>query len=355
MGASRADGTPMTPDTLNLWMSSVKPIAAVAIAQLVERGRLNFDDRVAQHIPEFAQGGKDAITVRHVLTHTGGFRAWPAKLALDDPWDTVIQIICKSPLEPSWVPGEKAGYHPRTGWFILGELVRRLDERQRTYDRYAREEVLAPIEMTESCAGGMTSEQYQTFGPRIGAMFEDIHEDPPTDGDALEGVPDERTCASVHPGASGRGPMRDLGKFYETLFRGGELRTRSRALRSEMVAELTQPQRIGMFDHTFKHAMDWGLGFIVNLQDPAGRATMPYGYGLHASPQTFGHSGAESSCAFCDPEHELVVAWVCNGMPGEEAHQKRQRAINTAIYEDLELVQVPSGRMTNEQAPMTNQ
>jgi CubicO group peptidase (beta-lactamase class C family) len=64
---------------------------------------------------------------------------------------------------------------------------------------------------------------------------------------------------------------------------------------------------------------------------------MPYGYGKYASAKTFGHSGSKSSCAFCDPDHQLVVAWVCNGMPEESKHQARQRAINEAIYEDLNL------------------
>lgn len=336
VGASRADGTPLTTDTLNLWMSSVKPLAAVAVAQLVERGKLSYDDRVAQHVPEFAVNGKDAITVRHLLTHTGGFRQWPAKLELDDRWDTIIQQICATRLEHDWTPGEKAGYHPRTSWFILGELARRLDDHHRGFDRYAREEIFLPLGMNDCWVGGMPPEDYAAYGARIGATFEDILEDPPEEHDPMEGVPDERKVASVHPGASGRGPVRELGRFYEMLMRGGE-RDGSRVLRAESISELTRPQRVGMYDHTFKHAMDWGLGFIVNLQDEKGRATMPYGYGAHASSRTFGHSGAESSCAFCDPEHELVVAWVCNGMPGDEQHQERQRAINTAIYEDLEI------------------
>jgi CubicO group peptidase (beta-lactamase class C family) len=98
------------------------------------------------------------------------------------------------------------------------------------------------------------------------------------------------------------------------------------------VVDLVKPHRVGMHDQTFKYPMDWGLGFILNTQrDPM----MPYGYGKHASQNTFGHSGSKSSCAFCDPHHQLVVAWVCNGMPAEEKHQARQRAINEAIYEDL--------------------
>src|SRR5438270_8699839 len=75
-------GVAMTPDTVMLWLSASKPFAAVAIAQLWERGKLALDDPVAQHIPEFAQNGKERITLRHVLTHTAGIRwietGWPA-------------------------------------------------------------------------------------------------------------------------------------------------------------------------------------------------------------------------------------------------------------------------------------
>src|SRR2546430_5633368 len=119
-GARR--GVPMRTDTLMLWLWAGKPIAAVAVAQMKERGRLDWDDRVARHIPEFAAGGKEAITVRHILTHTAGFRAvlghWE-----DQPWDRVIAALCAVKLEPRWVPGETAGYHPLTSWYILGELI----------------------------------------------------------------------------------------------------------------------------------------------------------------------------------------------------------------------------------------
>ncbi|MGH7178101.1 MAG: serine hydrolase, partial [Tepidisphaeraceae bacterium] len=107
-------------------------------------------------------------------------------------------------------------------------------------------------------------------------------------------------------------------------------------LKPMTVLDLVSPQRVGMFDHTFKHKLDIGLGFILNSIQ-YGADTVPYGYGRHANPRTFGHSGAQSSCAFCDPDHQLVVAWVCNGMPGDAAHQRRQREINEAIYEDLGL------------------
>jgi CubicO group peptidase (beta-lactamase class C family) len=57
-GESR-EGVAMRPDSLMLWMSSIKPITAVAIAQMWERGKLALDEPVARHIPEFGTKGKD--------------------------------------------------------------------------------------------------------------------------------------------------------------------------------------------------------------------------------------------------------------------------------------------------------
>jgi len=81
--------------------------------------------------------------------------------------------------------------------------------------------------------------------------------------------------------------------------------------------------------------MDWGLGLMLSSYRKADNA--PYGFGRYASRSAFGHGGNQSSIGFCDPENELVVAWVANGMPGEKAHQQRNRAINEAIYQDLGL------------------
>jgi CubicO group peptidase (beta-lactamase class C family) len=99
---------------------------------------------------------------------------------------------------------------------------------------------------------------------------------------------------------------------------------------------LVTRQRRGLFDETFQHIVDFGLGFLIN-SNRYGPESVPYGYGRHASEETFGHSGSQSSSAFADPVHSLVVAWVFNGRPGERLHQRRARELNTLIYEDLEL------------------
>jgi len=107
-----------------------------------------------------------------------------------------------------------------------------------------------------------------------------------------------------------------------------------RVLEPETVVVMTSPQRVGLNDRTFQHRLDWGLGFIVN-SNHYGLQTVPYGFGLHASPRAFGHGGAQSSIGFADPECGLTVAWHLNGQCGEPRHQRRNRALNTAIYEDL--------------------
>ncbi len=127
VGESRP-GVAMAPDALVLWMSSCKPVGAVAAMQLVERGKIALDDPVVRYIPAFAAGGKEAITLRHLLQHTGGFR-WVDIDVLTTDWPQAIEKICAPPIEPGWVPGEKAGYHPGSSWFILGELIRVIDGR----------------------------------------------------------------------------------------------------------------------------------------------------------------------------------------------------------------------------------
>lgn len=321
-------GSPLTRDHLMLWLSSTKPVAAVAVAQLWERGRLELDDPVARHIPEFAQNGKEGITIRHLLTHTGGIRmldvGWPEK-----SWDEIIAKICAMRPEPRWAPGEKAGYHLASSWFILGEVIRRADGRP--FEAYVREEIFTPLEMHDSWIG-MPPERYRAYREegRIGVMWNS--EKTPAEPQGWE---TEERCTRSSPGGNGYGPVRELGRFYEMLLGRGSYRGR-RLLLAQTVDLFTSRQREGMVDATFKHVLDWGLGFIVN-SNRYGADTVPYGYGHHASPVTFGHSGYRSSTGFTDPVHDLAVAVAFNGTPANEVHERRIREVLDALYEDLGL------------------
>ena len=318
---------PMRTDTVILWLSSTKPITAVAIGKLWEQGKLDLDNRVVQHIPEFAAGGKEAITLRHILTHTGGFRAAAMNWTIE-PWEQAVAKVCASPLESGWIPGRKAGYHLAGSWYILGEIARRIDGRP--FEKYVAEEIFQPLGMDDSWLA-ISPEQYGLLGERLAAMHitSGASPRPGFPGDTETG------CSHCRPGGSGHGPIRQLGFFYEMILGKGQ-RNGRRILSPQTVEALTAPHRLGMFDHTFQHVLDWSLGFIPN-NNLHGADTIPYPYGKHSSPRAVGHSGYQSSTGFCDPEHSLAVAMVFNGCPGEVPHGLRIRAALAALYEDLGL------------------
>ncbi len=337
----RSLGQEMTDDTLMSWLSSGKPLTAVCIARLWERGALQLDDPVMKHIPEFEAHGKSGITLRHLLTHTGGIRlptvGWPAA-----SWDEIIANICKARPEPRWRPGYKAGYHMWSSWFVLGEVIRRVDGRP--YSEFVRAEVCEPLGMDHTWVG-MPKERFEAYGERLGAMFNTEKRDdgkPP----APRTWHHERSAVSCSPGSSTCGPLRELGRFYEVLLAGGRYGDYE-LLRPQTIEALTARHRVGLLDATFRHVLDWGLGFIPKTLHPVrhdGTAAdaehpEPYGYGRHASPRTVGRSGFQSSTGLMDPEHGLVIAMAVNGNPGEPAHTLRFRALTEALYEDLGLAE----------------
>lgn len=321
IGESRP-GVAMDRDTINLWMSATKPITAILFAQLWERDLIALDTPVSEAIPEFAQAGKSDITYRHLLTHTGGFRSEPEALS-DLDWEDAIAQICGLELEEHWEPGERAGYHPATSWYILAESLSRIAGSP--FADLLRTSILDPLGMEDTWIG-IPVDQQEAYGDRIGWMYKTRRTVGPDDT-----LNDATAISGNRPGGNGRGPIRELARFYEALLEGGRS-----VVKPQTIERFTSRQRVGLFDHTFQHYMDWGFGFMLN-SNRYGASTVPYSFGLHASPETFGHGGSQSSHAFADPEHNLVVALVCNGMPGEPRHNKRARELHTAIYEDLGL------------------
>lgn len=328
MGQARL-GAAMTTETLTLWLSACKPITAVAIAQLLERGRLGLDDPVADFLPEFSAQGKQGVTIGHLLTHTAGLRfvetGWPLTT-----WSEIIDRICQTRLEPDWIPGKRARYDAANSWFILGEVIRRIDGRP--CEHFVRDEIFVPLGMADSWIG-MPPERYRAYGERLGILYM-------TDKQPIRPLPPydtEQAITHCRPAANGQGPARELGRFYQMLLNGGEL-DGVRLLSPSTVRQFTSPQRVGMFDETFRHKIDWGLGFLISSKK-YGYKALPYSFGPHASDRAFGHNGFQSSMALADPDHGLVIVIAPSGCPGEPAHDRRLRATLAAVYEDLGLAQ----------------
>ena len=324
-----APGVAMAEATLLPWFSATKPLTAAAVLQQWERGRLDLDDAVAHHVPEFGQAGKEGVTLRHLLTHTA---ALAATTRGDEDWDALLASACESPLVEDWVPGRRAAYSPRLGFHVLGEVVRRVDGR--AFDAYVAEELFEPLGMADSWLC-LTKERYAAYGERMGQMH-DSSRQPPRPVEALAGP---GGFGVVRPASSGVGPAADLLRFSLALLHKGEL-DGVRVLSPQTVEAMTARHRTGLEDETFGAVIDWGLGVIVNSWHYR-RRPAPYGFGDHASPRTFGHGGNQSSVALADPDAGLAAVVVFNGMAGEAAHARRLRPVVNAIYEDLGLASTP--------------
>lgn len=323
---------PFPADALMLWRSSGKPLTAVALAFLVAAGKIDLHAPVADMIPEFGLHGKNRISAVHLLTHTGGIRN-ADKLSETLAWDEMISRICGMAPEEGWPLGERAAYHQAGSWYILAELCRRVAGVD-NFSLWIRQQILEPLKMLHTHLGIPENLWDQTHQSLISPIFlsstSEISPHPYLDSRA--------SCCGCRPGGNARGPMRELGRFYEFLLQSESQRS-LKIPDSILTPFLTHARPRGLFDETFHHQMDWGLGFMLNSAI-YGKDSVPYGFGSFASDATFGHGGAQSSAGFADPVHQLVVCWAVNGLPGEIRHQYRVRKIHNAIYQDLDLARI---------------
>ena len=112
--------------------SATKGLAAMTLAIAHSRGWLDYDERVATYWPEFAQHGKETITVRQLLAHQAGLFAFdePVDRGIVADLDRLAVVMARQ--KPAWEPGTRQAYHGLTLGFYEGELLRRVDPQHRT-------------------------------------------------------------------------------------------------------------------------------------------------------------------------------------------------------------------------------
>ncbi|MEV0059701.1 serine hydrolase domain-containing protein [Nocardia sp. NPDC050718] len=130
-------------DTLVNVFSVTKTMTALCALLLVDRGELDLDARVAAYWPEFAANGKDAVLVRHLLSHTSGVSGWEKPIELADIYDTEAAAARLATQAPWWEPGTASGYHAINYGHLIGELVRRITGR--SLGRFFAEELAGPL------------------------------------------------------------------------------------------------------------------------------------------------------------------------------------------------------------------
>jgi CubicO group peptidase (beta-lactamase class C family) len=320
IGESRP-GRSLRTDDVMLWYSSGKPLTTVAVLRLWEQGRLGLDDRVGDYLPGWGNG-KERCTLRHALTHTGGFPMWS-----DHSYDTAVtfaEALDATIATPAvWEPGTAAAYHASSSWRVLGAIVERVDGRP--IERYLHEEILEPLGLT-SCSLGIPVERQRQLGDRIVPVVWTGHRWPARDPDGgirmipyrVDEVHNEPWhIAKVEPGGGMRGPARELGRFYEALLGFG-----SSLLEPRTTEVMGAIHRYGVKDLTFGLDIPWGLGVQRSFTGSAGR-------------RAYGHGGMASSRGLVDPDLGLVLVVVANGLAGYFEAEQRNLEVTDAVYTAL--------------------
>ncbi len=142
--ADEAKTTPWRRDTItNVW-STTKTMTFLSVLLLVERGQLDFHEKVATYWPEFAQNGKSDIEVRHLMGHTSGVSAWMQPVDVTDIYDWEKSTSMLAAQEPWWEPGTASGYHALNQGHLIGEVIRRIDGRM--LGQFFAEEIAGPLD-----------------------------------------------------------------------------------------------------------------------------------------------------------------------------------------------------------------
>ncbi|WP_251342363.1 serine hydrolase domain-containing protein [Haloplanus halophilus] len=326
-GTVGPDGPETTTDRRHVLFSCTKPYAGVCLHHLVERGRLDYDDPVRDHWPEFAAAGseKAAATVRHALSHQAGLPRSPLD---DDPtrwtdWDAAVSAM--EALDTAFRPGSTAAYHALTYGFLVGELVRRVSGRP--VDAYAREHVFEPLGMADTSIG-LPADDPDDVATLAGFEAGERCRESAAglSGTAAEAAAlfnRESVRRAVVPAATGVGTARDMARFYACLANGGELDGVC-LLDADTVDEATSVQAEVERDGTMGVPRRYALGF-----ERAGTAWDKYG--TVAPRATFGHGGLGSIVGWGDPESGLAMAYVTNGIRDEVEHAMRANAMADAV------------------------
>jgi len=325
--ADRSTATPFGPDTLTPVFSTTKAISALMIARLVSQGRLEYRQRVAELWPEFAQAGKQDITVEQCLSHQDGLAAFiqPMDPALWFDWDAITtRIVAMAPL---WPPGTASGYHPVIYGYVAGEIFRRVDGR--TLGTALRQDLAMPsgldlwIGLPDAEHNRVASMQRPPAMPDLGALT------PLKRAAFLQpwSSPGGRDMGAWRraeiPSANGHATAESLARLAAVLACDGMLDGRP-VLEPGVAGDLAR-ERIRGEDLVLPFTLAWGAGVLRN--DPV----MIYGPGAH----TVGHSGWGGSCLMADPERRLSAAYVMNRQSAYLIGDPRSRRLIEALYEGL--------------------
>jgi len=311
-------------DTLFPVFSVTKAVTSVALHIQAERGLVDYGMPVAHYWPEFGAHGKSKGTVYDALTHRIGVPIMPLAVTpeLMCDWDWMVQRIAD--MRPLYEPGTKAAYMSYTFGWVIGEIVRRTDRKERPVGTFIQEEICQPLGI-DSLWVGIPHE----VEPLVAKLTNMPPIPPGAPGMAPEalsplaipsqvGTTEEvfgrsdvrRACI---PGAGGIMNARSAARFFAMLAQGGEL-DGVRLLSEERVRLFSVPRPPCDYDYVQGVPHNGSIGgfhLVASIGDAAPPASM---VAAGRNPRTFGHPGAGGSIGWADPDAHLAVAITHNRM-----------------------------------------
>ncbi|MET0294429.1 MAG: serine hydrolase domain-containing protein, partial [Phenylobacterium sp.] len=264
--ADRKRTRPYGEHTLTPLFSTTKILAALMIARLVEAGRLDYGQRVADVWPEFAQAGKGAITVEQVMSHQAGLSGFLEPMDPADwyDWDGVCARLAA--MAPIWPPGSASGYHPATLGHLAGEIFRRVDGR--TLGTALREDLAGPlgldlwIGLPDAELARVSEMQRPTGLPRFGPVNDALKAAFLTRWSGPGGRSGEDWARAEFPSANGHATAKDLARLMGALAAEGWLEGEM-LLSPALIAEMARERIFGQ-DLVLPYEISWGAGVMRN-------------------------------------------------------------------------------------------
>ncbi len=336
-----ATGEPWEEDTMVLVYSTTKGLAAMTLALAHSRGWLDYDERIARYWPEFAQAGKERITVRQLLAHQAGLFAFAEQADMNvvaDP-DRLAAVLAQQ--RPVWEPGTRQAYHAISLGYYEGELLRRIDPQNRSLGQFFQDEIATPlgldfyIRLPESIPDSRLATLSR---PGLWAMLRgfplrltlEVWNPRANIVRALAGSMLAHDAQRIYarnfevPAGGGVGTARAIARAYSVFATGGrELNLQAPTLQA-LAAPAVPPTR-GFYDECMKgEGVQFALGFMKHCP------VWPFG-----SASAYGMPGTGGSLGFADPEQELGYGYVTSRVGTSVTGDAREVALRRAVYESL--------------------
>jgi CubicO group peptidase (beta-lactamase class C family) len=349
---------PWKADTLVLVWSATKGIGSACVLHVLQEHKISIGRNVAEFWPEFAQAGKERITLSQLLSHQAGLCALDARVDILDYGAVIRALEAQKPL---WPPGTAHGYHARTFGFLLDELVRRIAGK--TLSQYWRAVFAERLGLDlwiglppEENRGVATVYAAKSGRPPEPKQF---YSDLTTPGtlarkaftspyglNSISGMntPENHAQQIVSFGGIGSAPA--LAKFYSMLANGGQVGGQT-FFSEETITWMTTTLADGM-DRVFQLPTAFSAGFMKDSTKAQGtavssppnlregrignRPSLVTRRMFGTSPNAYGHPGAGGSHAFADPENRISFAYVMNQMEQSLLPNEKSLRLVDAIY-----------------------